>query len=86
MTPRAESLARLALIEQQLQAIQTGWPFFMALLNDRITELTARLIANDSEQIRGRIKELKALTELPETLQQEREGISAELPDLDSAD
>ena len=87
MTPEhVASAARLIQINDQLQAIQTGWPFFMALFEARISALTAQLIAHDCEQTRGRIKELKALTELPETLEQERAGIRAGLSEMDPAD
>jgi hypothetical protein len=77
---------RIAEIQRTLEAIQTGWPFFMVLLNARISELTENLINNDNEQTRGAIKELRRLRDMPETLVHEREGISADLPDEGSAD
>jgi hypothetical protein len=49
------------------------------VLQDKAQALTAELIGQDNEQTRGRIKQLRELMELPETLHQEREGISAGL-------
>ena len=70
---------RINQIDQALVAIQTGWPFLLAEINERIDSLTQSLIAQDNEQTRGRIKALRDLKELPETLKQERESISAGL-------
>lgn len=77
---------RLAQIEATLAAIQHGWPFFMALLKEKADSLTLELIGNDNEQTRGRIKQLRELMDMPETLQQEREGISAGLAEDAPAD
>lgn len=70
---------RLGELTNQIQAIQNGWPFFSSLLQERINELTVRLIGGNDEQVRGRIKALQELKELPVTLQQERDGIKAGL-------
>jgi len=87
MTPEEQNAhQRIAEIQRTLEAIQTGWPSFMVLLNARISELTENLINNDNEQTRGAIKELRRLRDMPETLVHEREGISADLPDEGSAD
>lgn len=72
-------------IQKTLEAIQNGWPFLLSVLDARIAGLTEALINNDNEQTRGRIKALRELKELPETLAQERDGISAELSERDSA-
>lgn len=80
-----EAKDRLAQIERQLHAIQAVWPFLSALVQDRIDGLTAQLIAKNDEETRGRIKALQDLMELPVTLQQERDGISAGLSDSDPA-
>lgn len=70
---------RLAQIEQTLEAIRTGWPFFLAVLQDRANTLTVDLVNQDNEQTRGRVKALHELMQLPASLQSEREGISAGL-------
>jgi hypothetical protein len=77
---------RVEQINQQLEAIRTGWPFFFALLKERAESLTESLVAQDNEQTRGRIKALRELMDLPETLAQERDGISAGLADEAPAD
>lgn len=71
--------ARIAQINNTLQALQQGWPFFVAELQQRIDALTMQLISQDSEQVRGRIKQLCDLQDMPELLSQERDGISAGL-------
>jgi rubrerythrin len=68
-----KSEERIAQIQQLLEAIQTGWPFLLALINERISEQTEQLISQESEQARGAIKELRRLAELPESLLQERD-------------
>lgn len=70
---------RIDQINQGLEAIRTGWPFFLAVLKEKSADLTLELIGHDNEQTRGRIKQLRELMELPETLHQEREGIRAGL-------
>lgn len=75
--------ARLAEIGNTLQAIQSGWTFFLAEINSRIESLTVQLISQESEQVRGRIKALCDLRDMPEALQQERDGISAGLSEQD---
>lgn len=77
--------ARIAEISNTLQAIQGGWPFMLAEINSRIESLTVQLISQESEQVRGRIKALCDLRDMPETLQQERDGISAGLSEQDPA-
>lgn len=70
---------RIAEIDEALRALQPAWPAFAAVLEDRKQALTHELIAQDNEQTRGRIKQLRELMELPELLRQEREGIRAAL-------
>jgi hypothetical protein len=77
---------RIEQIQKTLEAIQNGWPFFLALLQQRVAEMTDELISQDNEQTRGAIKELRRLTELPETLVQERDGIQAALANEAAAD
>ena len=77
---------RINEIDKMLQAIAIGWPFFMSVLNEKIESLTLQLIAQDNEQVRGRIKALRDLTELVTSLQQERAAIHAELLERDSAE
>jgi hypothetical protein len=77
---------RIEQIQKTLEAIQNGWPFFLAVINQRLSDLTEELISQDNEQKRGAIKELRLLAELPETLVQERDGIQAALAREAAAD
>jgi rubrerythrin len=77
---------RIKEIQRTIEAIQNGWPFFLALINERASELTESLISQENEQTRGAIKELRRLTELPANLQQEMSSISAALADEAAAD
>lgn len=54
-------------------------PSLIGYLTDEISRLTSHLISADDEQTRGRIKALRDLINLPESLQSERDGIAAEL-------
>ncbi|MDB5887025.1 MAG: hypothetical protein JWR74_3196 [Polaromonas sp.] len=73
--------ARVAAINTTLQALQSGWPAFLAEIDSRIESQTARLVQQESEQVRGRILALRELRDMPETLSQERDSISAALAD-----
>jgi hypothetical protein len=70
---------RLAQLDEQLRAMQGAWPVLAAVLQERITAHTAQLVSKNDEELRGRIKALQDLQNMPETLQQEREGIRAAL-------
>lgn len=73
--------ARIAEIQRTLEAIQNGWPFYLAVLNQRIAEMTEQLINNDNEQTRGAIKELRRLAEMPASLTLERDLLQTALAD-----
>jgi hypothetical protein len=76
---------RLDAINAGLEAIHNGWPFFMSVLNERIEDHTRSLVQQNNDETRGRIKALQELLELPESLTQERDSISAALSDQDAA-
>jgi len=77
---------RVEHIDAALQAIQPGWPFLLTELKAQVERETERLIIQNNEETRGRIKALRDLMNLPEALEAERAGIlAAELPDPDSA-
>ena len=63
--------ARLTLINQLLGALQTVWPQLEAHLVERKDRFTKQLVAANNEEIRGRIKELSELMELPTRLHRE---------------
>lgn len=79
MTQTAED--QLVRLNAALAAIVPAWTVFSSLLKERADSLTLELIGDDNEQTRGRIKELRHLLNLPELLQQERDGIRAGLDD-----
>lgn len=77
---------RIDQIDATLRAIQPGWPFFMAELDAQIEREIERLIIQNNEETRGRIKALRDLLTLPDALEAERASIiAAELPEPDSA-
>lgn len=82
MTPKE----RVGQITQTLGAMQTGWPHLVREIDERIAALTVQLISQDNEQTRGRIKALRDVKDMPETLTQERDGISAALAEQAAAD
>lgn len=67
MTPE-ERLAEISPLQHGLLA---SWPTLKPYLEARRLLLTGKLVLEDNEQTRGRIKELNDLLELPERLQQE---------------
>ena len=81
MTPEE----RIADITRCLEAL-SGWTYVTAELQALITQHTTSLVEADNEQTRGRIKALTAVIELPQTLRDERDGISAGLSEQDPAD
>lgn len=72
---------RISEISQCLEAIQSGWPFFCAELARIEHDLTETLITQESESVRGQIKLLRRIKELPEALQAERDGLNQGLPE-----
>ena len=81
MTELDEIRGRISEITQCLEAIHIGWPFFCAELARMEHELTESLITQESESVRGKIRLLRAIKELPEALQAEREGLNQGLPE-----
>lgn len=59
----------------------SSWPLISAEIKHRIAELTERLVAQNNEETRGAIKELRYLIDLPETLRSERDHLAAGLPE-----
>ena len=77
---------RISQITRTLDAIRSGWPLLTEEIDSRISALTEQLVNNDNEQTRGAIKELRRLRDMPDSLKQERDGISAALADQAAAD
>lgn len=80
------SKARVEYIADFLTQTKTAWPLISKEIDAKVSELTARLINENSEEIRGRIKALIDVKELPKALLDELEGMRAALSDEDAAD
>lgn len=76
---------RISYITDWLERTKTAWPLVVAEIDAKVSELTAQLINKDDEQTRGRIKALRDMKELPETLLSELEGMRAPLSEEDGA-
>lgn len=74
---------RLAQIDALIVAVQA--PALVEHLGVAIAELTERLINNNDEQTRGRIKALRDLINLPEGLRYERLDTAAALSEQSDA-
>lgn len=79
-------MTRTEQIEATLLAIRPGWPSFLAELQAQTEREIERLVIQNNEETRGRIKALRDLMNLPEALEAEHAGsLAAELPDEGSA-
>lgn len=72
-------------VTSTLDALRGAWQPLQSILQERMQKLVGDLISQESEQTRGAIKEVRQLLELPQTLQDERESITAALSNLDAA-
>lgn len=70
---------RLTYLNTTIAAIEQAWPQVTQELQQRINDLTQKLIGEDDEQTRGAIKELRRMLVLPNTLTSERDHIKAAL-------
>lgn len=76
---------RLNHINRVLEAVSSSWAAIACELQDRIDAHIESLVSSNSEETRGRIKALRDLLNLPETLQFERDGINAALSEQSDA-
>jgi hypothetical protein len=76
---------RLEYINATLAAIDVCWSRIAPEIQVRLDAKTMQLIAAENEQARGAIRCLRDLLYLPETLQSERDQITAALSDPDAA-
>lgn len=70
---------------EEVMPLMASWPRFCVEIQYRIDILTERLVASNDEGVRGAIKELRQLIDLPNTLQQEREWLAAALSEESDA-
>lgn len=76
---------RVTYITDWLELTKNAWPLVVAEIDAKVSELTVQLINKDNEETRGRIKALRDMKELPETLLSELEGMRAPLSEEDGA-
>lgn len=77
---------RINQISAGLERTAHAWPFVAGEIEARAKELIESLVNQDNEQTRGQIKALRWVMDLPYTLAQERDGMSAALADEAAAD
>jgi hypothetical protein len=82
---REEVEARIGQISATLGVLQAAWPLLTREIQARIEQHTRSLVAENNEQTRGRVKALLDLMDLPESLQQERESLTAALSEQSDA-
>lgn len=80
-----DSKDRIAELMALMGGLSAAWPTLSRHLSARRNDCLEQLVAANDEEIRGRIKELNDLLELPERLQQEAFSLQhpqqdAELP------
>lgn len=57
--------------QQALEAMRAVWPVLVSELEAMRADAVASLVAQESEQVRGRIKALDAVMDLPHTVKDE---------------
>lgn len=70
---------RITYLNTTLASLDHAWPHILPELRARVDDLTLNLIGANDEQTRGRIKELRWLISLPDTLRSERDHIKVVL-------
>lgn len=77
-----DNAARLTEVDRLLMAADAIWPQLAREIGVMVAQHVETLITQDNPEVRGRIKALRDLLNLPESLRQERADIlAAELPD-----
>lgn len=69
-------------LRSQMEAMRHAWPFLLPVLQERRDEKTQALIAKEDPEVRGQIKAIQGLIELPETVRAELEQLEQAIEDL----
>lgn len=69
-------------LRSQMEAMRHAWPFLLPVLQERRDEKTQALIAKEDPEVRGHIKAIQGLIELPETVRAELEQLEQAIEDL----
>lgn len=62
-------------INTGLEAIRSGWSFIESELNAKLNMCITSLISQESQDVRGRIKAIQDILDMPSQLRSELEGI-----------
>lgn len=81
----SEISERLEYLGALITVVDGAWPRVSVEIEQRIEANLLSLIASENAEARGAIKALKDLLDLPATLTSERDQITAELSERDSA-
>lgn len=71
---------RLMVLQSAVGAMDASWPFLAPLLQELRGEKVAALIAADDQELRGRIKQIDDLLQMPQYLRNEIQVLSEALP------
>ena len=74
--------SEIAARKQQLEVMRSAWPFLLPLFESMKADQVQSLIAQESEQVRGQIKALTQVIELPQTVLSELSGMEQQKADL----
>lgn len=78
---RQDCRARIAEAQATLNATQGVWPYICnELQRERLAKMERLVVAEDPE-LRGRIKQIDDLLQMPQYLRREIENLSGALPD-----
>lgn len=78
---KSELLTLLTKKQQQLDAMRAMWPVFVSAIEEMRADAVEALIAQESEQLRGRIKAFDAVLELPQSVDSEVRQLAQALED-----
>lgn len=79
---KAQLSELLSTQQARLDAVRNSWPVLGSLFGEMRAEAVESLVAQESEQVRGRIKELDLVMELPSSLSAEVEQLAQAMKDL----
>lgn len=86
MSDRVELELKLQRFQEQLRAIENGWPFLLPVLKERREKFVQQLVVKEDPVIRGRIQELDQIMNLAGLITPEIGAIQASLSDMDGAE
>lgn len=79
---QADNQTRANTLKHLMEVMRNAWPFLLPELIKRRDEKTQSLIAQENPEVRGAIKAIQGLIDLPETVKAELEQLEQVLADL----